>query len=584
MKSFQIVFGLLLSAGAITAQQYNISTVAGIGTAQGYLGDGGPATSAVLDFPFKVALDSKGNYYIVDFYTFVVRQVSGGTINTFAGTGVPGFQGDSGPAIQAQLSYIHGVAADPGGNVYMSDTTNGRVRFVNPSGDIYTFAGTGTPGYSGDGGKAINAQINSPAGIVSDAAGNIYFSDYGNATVRKVDTKGIITTFAGTGVWGYSGDGGPASKAALAHPVALAVDSASNLYIADPGNLNIREVTTDGNIHTIVSNVDAESLAVDSAGSLYYPNWYNSTVQKILSNGTQFTIAGNGTPGFSGDGGPATLAQLNQPYGVAVDPSGNVYVADFNNMAIRLLTPVASSISVVNAASGVGLAVSPGELVAIYGTGLGPAIPAVQQPVNGVYGTQLAGTTVNFNGINAPILYASSSQVTAIVPYAMANTSMATATVNYQLTAGVSAAVPVVPAAPGIFTANASGIGQIAAVNQDGTVNSVTNPAHQGTVISFYLTGEGSTNPPGTDGAITPLPPAPPITPIQQVQVFLSNQIVPTTYVAEAPGSVAGLMQINAMIPPNLIQAPVTAPVPVPVQVIVGSSFTQPGVMIAVVP
>ena len=204
---------------------------------------------------------------------------------------------------------------------------------------ISTFAGNGTPGYSGDGGKASNASLNSPAGLVADKAGNIYISDYGNATVRKVDTSGNITTVAGTGTWGYSGDGGPANKAALAHPVALAIDTAGNIYIADPGNLNIREITTDGNIHTVVSNLDAESIAVDAAGSIYYPNYLNSTIQKILSNGTQFTIAGNGTVGFSGDGGPATAAQLNSPYGVAVDSSGNVYVADFANMAIRQLTP-----------------------------------------------------------------------------------------------------------------------------------------------------------------------------------------------------------------------------------------------------
>ncbi len=585
MKSLRIVLGLLVAAGAVTAQQYTISTVAGVGTVQNYFGDGGPATTAQLDFPFKVAVDTKGDFVIADFYTFVVREVVGGTINTIAGNASYGFQGDNGPGNQAMISYVHGLAFDPGGNVYIADTSNYRVRFVNPQGNIYTFAGNGTSGYAGDGGKAINAELTSPAGIVADSAGNIYIADYGNSTVRKVDTKGNISTFAGTGTWGYSGDGGPANKALLAHPVSLGVDPAGDIYIADPGNTNIREVTTDGNIHTIVTNIDAESIAVDSAGSIYYPDYNNSTIRKILSSGTQFTIAGNGTAGFSGDGGPATSAQLNTPYGVAVDPSGNVYVADFANMAIRLLTPVPTTIGVVSAASGLGLAVAPGEMVAIYGTNLGPAAPASQQPdSNGVYESQLAGTTVSFNGLNAPILYTSATQIDAIVPYAMANATMANISVNYQGQSLVSTNVPIVPDYPGIFTLTGTGTGQAAALNQDYSVNSITNPAQQGSTVMIYLTGEGTTTPPGTDGALTPLPPAPARVPLQPVSVFLSGQQVNVPYAGEAPGVVAGLLQINAQIPPDLIQSPGTLPVAVPVQIIIGSSFAQAGVTIAVAP
>lgn len=586
MKSFRIVFGLLVAAGALTAQQYTISTVAGIGTVQGYYGDGAAATSAELDFPFKVAVDTKGDFLIADYYTFVVREVVSGTINTIAGNASYGYTGDNGPGTQAMISYVHGVAFDPGGNVYIGDTSNHVVRLVNPKGNIYTFAGNGTQGYSGDGGKAINAELVSPAGIVADQAGNIYIADYGNSTVRKVATNGMITTFAGTGTWGYSGDGGPANKAALAHPISLAVDNAGNIYIADPGNTNIREVTTDGNIHTLFSNLDAESIAVDSAGSIYYPNYINSTVQKILTNGTTFTIAGNGTPGFSGDGGPATSAQLNTPYGVAVDPSGNVYVADFGNMAIRLLTPVPSSVGVVNAANGQGLAIAPGEIIAIYGTNLGPAAPASQQlDANGIFEAQLAGTTVSFNGINGPVLYTSPTQIDAIVPYAMANATMANISVNYQGQGVASASVPIVADFPGIFTLNGSGSGQAAAINQDGSVNSVTNPAQQGSVVALYITGEGPTNPPGADGALTPLPPAAPRIPLPPVGVDLSGQAVPVVYAAEAPGSVAGLMQINVQIPANLIQTTsTTSPVAVPVIVILGNTFTNSNVTIAVAP
>jgi len=585
MKSITIVFGLLAGATALTAQQYTISTVAGIGTVQNYFGDGGPATSAQLDFPFKVAVDAKGDFVLADFYTFVVRQVVGGTINTIAGNAMYGYTGDGGPGAQAMISYVHGLAYDPGGNVYIADTSNHVVRIVNPTGNIYTFAGNGMAGYAGDGGKATAAELNSPAGVASDSAGNIYISDYQTHTVRKVDTKGNITTVAGTGTYGYSGDGGPAAKATLAGPVALAVDSASNIYIADPANLNVREVTADGNIHTVVSNMDVESIAVDSAGSIYFPNYQNSTIQKILTNGTQFTIAGTGTPGFSGDGGPATSAQLNQPWGIAVDKSGNVYVADFANMAIRLLTPVSSSITVANSASGLGMAIAPGEMVAIYGTNLGPSVPASQQPASdGSYGTQLAGTSVSFNGVKAPILYTSPTQIDAIVPYAMANTTLANVSVNYQGQGVGSTNMPVVSVNPGIFTANGTGIGQALALNQDYTVNSMSNPAKQGSVISLYVTGEGPTNPPGVDGKPTPLPPAPPYIPMQPMSVYLSGQFVQILWAAEEPGVVAGVMQMNVRIPTNLIQTAGTGPVAIPVIVVIGSSFTNSNVTIAVAP
>jgi len=604
MKSFKIIFGLLLAAGAATAQQYNISTIAGIGQVEGYFGDGGPATSGQLDYPLRVTVDSKGNYYIADFLTWVVREVSGGTINTIVGCENPcttptadSFAGDGGPAVQAQISDVHGLATDSNLNIYLADTGNGVVRKVSapgsitaPAGIISTFAGVApglgavTHGYSGDGGPATSAELSQPSGIAVDSNGNVYIADYGNSTVRKVDTTGKISTIAGTGVWGYSGDGGPANKAMLGAPTAIAIDAAGNIFISDLSNSNIRQITTDGNIHTLVSNISASAIAVDAADSIYFADPSSHTVRKILSDGTEYVIAGvPGSPGFSGDGGPGLIAQLNQPNGVALDASGNVYVADSQNQVIRLLTPVSSSISVVNAASGSGVSIAPGEIVAIYGNGgLGPSPLVVAQPEsNGYYGTQLAGTTVSFNGTNAPLIYVSPTQVAAIVPYSMPIGSAANVSVMYQgQTFSTNSAIPITGSLPGMFTADASGKGQAAAVNQDGSINGPSSPAPEGSVVSLYVTGEGQTSPAGVDGkpASAPYP-----SPVLPVTVTLNGQYVPVLYAGGAPGEVAGLMQVNVQIPANLVYPfPAGGPVNVYAAIQVGNVPSQANVTISV--
>lgn len=591
MKNFKIVAWLLsaflFGAGAATAQQYTISTIAGLPLVQGWAGDGAAATGAQLDFPLRVAVDSKGNYYIADYLTNVVREVTAadGNINTIAGSGTFGFQGDGDPAIQAFISDIHAIAIDSGLSVYLADTHNGRIRRVTPDGKIATVAGNGNFGYTGDGGPATSASFTLPSGLVVDSSGNFYVADYGSSTVRKVDSKGNISTFAGTGVWGYTGDGGPASKAQLAAPYSLAIDSAGNIYVADLGNTNIRKITTDGNIQTVASNVTVNSLAVDTAGSIYYPDPITHTVQKILPNGTHFAIAGTGQKGYSGDGGPALSAQLNQPYGIAIDASGKVYVADTGNEIIRQLTPSASSISVVNSASSVGGSIAPGEIVTIYGSGLGPAAPVSAKPdANGNFNTQpLAGTTVSFGGLNGVVLYTSATQVSAIVPYGVQvavnyNTDV---TVTYQSQSFTAAGLPVAGSVPGIFTANSAGFGEAAAVNQNGTINSPANPAKLGSIISVYVTGEGQTNPAGVDGkaAVQPFP-----QPVLPITATMAGQQVGVAYAGGAPGYVAGLMQMNLQIPANLISTTVAGQVAVPVVVWVGYNPSQSSVTISVTP
>jgi uncharacterized protein (TIGR03437 family) len=582
MKILKTVPGMLLAfliAPAIApAQQYVISTIAGSGI-QGYFGDTGQALGAGLDMPTRIAVDSKGNYYIVDYLSYIIREVdSTGVITTIAGNGTSGFLGDTLPALQGEISDVHGIAVDSTGNVYLADTNNSRIRKIDTSGNLSTIAGNGTFGYTGDGAAATSAELARPGAIAIDSTGNLYVPDYAASVVRKIDTSGKITTFAGTGTFGNSGDGGPANKATFAAPVAVAVDAAGNVYISDSTNGNIRKVTTDGNIRTVATSVDAQSLVVDSAGNIFYPDYLTNTIKKILTSGVQLAVAGNGTAGYSGDGLPANNAELNLPYGIAMDSSGKIYVADSQNQVIRLLTPISSSVGIVNAASNVGGGVSPGEIVVLYGTGIGPATLTTNTPVKGVYGTNVAGTTVSFDGNPAAILYASATQVAAIVPYEEALWVTAQFTISYQGNT-LSGSIPVFRAAPGVFTANGTGTGPAAAVNQNGTVNSPSNPARVGSIISLFATGEGYPTPPGTDGQIAPNP-AP--VPINTVTATINGQPAVVTYAGGSPGSVEGFLQVNVQIPQVPASALAGGPISVPVALQIFGVPSQTGVIISV--
>lgn len=578
MNRFHRVFALLFASGlAVSAQQFTISTVAGIGNVQGFNGDGAAATAAELDKPFRVAVDSSGNFYIADFYTYVIREVtaSNGNITTIAGDAVPGYAGDNGAATSASISDVHGIAVDSKGNVYIADTSNNRVREVNmTTGNISTFAGNGTRGYTGDGAAATDAELWFPAGLAFDSSGNLYIADYGSATVRKVDTTGKISTVAGTGTFGYSGDGGAATKAALGYPYTIAFDTAGNMYIGDTGNTDIRKIDASGNISTYISGITPENIAMDSTGNIYFVDGVSSYVYEILPGGTVIPIAGNGTPYYSGDGGPAYQAQVAQPQGIAATPSGNVYVADTQNEVIRLLTPVPFSVGgVTNAASSLSGPIAPGEIVAIYGAGLGPASLTSYTPdSNGYIPTTLAGVQVFFNYAQAPLIYVSATQIAAIVPYAMQNAGTAQVRVNYGGGTSVVFAAPVLNTAPGIFTANTTGSGQAAAVNQNGTLNSASSPARVGSYISLYATGEGPTTPNGVDGKPAPLTPPYPM-PQAPVTVTIGGQTAQVSYAGGAPGEVAGLLQVNALIPAG-IQTGNAVPVVITVGGVVSQTVT----------
>src|SRR5215204_444364 len=335
-----------------------IKTVAGDGGSQ--LGDGGPATKAAFCGTSDVKLDASGNMYIADGGIYcsgpgghTVRKVDpDGTITTVAGTGEPDFSGDGGPATKARLNVPFAVAVDREGNLYITDENNFRIRRVDKEGIITTFAGTGEDRHSGDGGPATSAKLRDPGGIAFDARGNLYVADY--TSVRKIDPSGTITTVAGTGELGFSGDGGPATEAKLtAYDVAL--DHKGNIYICDLENQRIRKVDRDGIIHTVAGSgkkgysgdgrpatkaalKDPWGIAVDREEDVYIADHHNRVVRKVDPKGKITTIAGTGEAGFNREEGPATKVMLHDPIGLFFDDgSGVLYIADTLNARIRAL-------------------------------------------------------------------------------------------------------------------------------------------------------------------------------------------------------------------------------------------------------
>jgi trimeric autotransporter adhesin len=416
-------YGVAMTAG-------DIYTVAGKGTA-GYSGDGGPATSAKLDLPLGVNVDGAGNLLVADTFNNRVRVVAGSTgtfygkamtagdIYTVAGNGSPGcspgmnpppfvcFGGDGGPATSAKLGAPSGVAVDALGNLLVADYHNARVRVVAEKtgtfygvamtpGDIYTVAGNGSYQYSGDGGPATSAELDSPGGVAVDGTGNVVVADKFNNRVRVLARKtgtfygvamtaGDIYTVAGDGNPGPLGNGGPATSAGLHGPSDVAVDGAGNLIVADSFNNRVRVVAektgtfygmamTAGDIYTVALVGEPIGVAVDSAGNLVAADAVDNQVGVVAGStgtfygiamtvGNVYTIAGNGTAGFSGDGGPATSGELDNPSGVAVDGSGNVVVTDTANNRLRVVAEKTGTFY--------GVAMTAGDIYSVAGNGTG---------------------------------------------------------------------------------------------------------------------------------------------------------------------------------------------------------------------
>lgn len=329
-----------------------ISTIAGSG-AFGFYGEGVSATTAALLTPAGVTIDKSGNIYIADTNNSRVRKVDAdGVITTFAGNESYGYSGDGGPATLAKLNTPYGVAADDDGNLYVVDSSYSRIRKIDTAGMISTAAGIGTYGYSGDDGPATAASFNNVFRVAADAVGNVFVADKDNHRIRKIDSSGVITTIAGTGVAGYSGDGGSALAAEIQGPFGIVSDISGNIYFSDTGNQRIRKIDSAGIISTIagtgtagysgdgdnalVANINSPNgIALDATGNLYFADTLNHRIRKIDVAGIITTVAGNGVYGFSGDNGAATSASLYYPKDVAIDPSGNILIADTYNDRIR---------------------------------------------------------------------------------------------------------------------------------------------------------------------------------------------------------------------------------------------------------
>lgn len=581
-------FSLLATTQVPTASaegppQFTIRTVAGNGI-NGFAGDGGAATDAELNNPFTLAIDGSGNLYIADQLNHRIRRVSSsGTISTIAGDGTASSAGNGAAATNAQLSTPTGIAVDRSGNVYATDAVGSAVRKFSVGGNISTFAGNGTAAYTGDGGAASSASLNRPKGLLVDSSGKVYISDAANHRIRMVSTAGVITTVAGNGTVGYGGDGAQAVDASLNYPQGLAMDAAGNLYVADRDNHRVRKIAPDGVISTVAgtgvrgysgdgmpatrSLLDYPTgVALDSLGNLYIADTFNSRIRVVTPDGSIWTVAGSGAFGEGGDGGPAGNATLLFPTGMATDANGSVYVADTQNGRIRLLTrmgnlssaPVISTNGVVEAtAFGGADAVSPGAWMEIYGENLAAVSREWSAAdFNGdIAPTSLEGTTVSIGGKAAFLAYVSPNQINAQVPYTV---STGLQQVSVTTAAGTSSqyTVRVNSVQPGLCAPSSLKLGErqyVVALASDGKTLVLPDPgvpaidsraARPGDTITFYGVGFGPVTPYVSDGKRA----GEGNRLARQFSVVFGETPATVLYAGLAPGSL-GLYQFNVVVP-----------------------------------
>jgi len=596
MKRLAIL--LLVSYGGLcslaSGQTEIITTVAGNGAAA-YSGDNGPATAAALNQPGGVFVDGSGNIFIADTNDNRIREVAAGSgiITTVAGNG--------GVAAYPPLSQPSSVFVDGSGNIFIADTGNSQIRKLSAGGTaVTTIAGGGSTGYYGDTGLATAAALNSPEGVFVDGSGNIFVADTSNNVIRKFTVGGNITTVAGNGTTGHSGDGGPATSAELYNPTGVFVDASGNLFIADSGNQRIREVSASGTITTIAGNgtegstgdggpaasaelYDPTGVVVDASGNVFIAAAFNNRIREVSASGIITTVAGNGNPGFFGDNGPATSASLSHPKGIAVDASGNLFVADTGNNRIREVSP--STVPPPSITSGGIVAVDstvttiqPGEWVSIYGTNL--AVSTMTWTGN--FPTSLGGTSVTIDGNPAYLSYVNPGQINLQAPN---DTSIGSVPVVVKTAIGTSAStVTLAPFAPSfllldtkhvtgiILRANGSGAYDGGAYDIIGpTGNSLgyaTVAAKAGDTVELYAVGLGPTTPPVQAGQAFPgsAPTNNPVT------LLINNVSVVPSF---AGFSSSLLYQINLTVPAGLGTGDV------PLVAKVSGAQTQSGVVIS---
>src|ERR1035441_2205153 len=554
----------------ISAAADNMVTIAGSGS-DGFSGDGGNALAAQMGAIWGLAVDAQGNVYFADTWNQRVRMVAaGGTISTIAGSGSSGDSGDGGPALSADLLWPAGLALDTAGNLYVS--TGSRVRKVSSDGTIAAFAGTSSPGYGGDGQAATRASLREPHGLAVDSAGNVYIADSGNFRIRKVDQTGKIATIAGTGQYGYSGDGGPATAARIGYVDAIALDLAGNLYFSDPYNHCVRRISPYGTIQTVAGGAFGSGgdggpptgaqlryprgVVVDRTGNLFVADSLNYRIRVVGAGGTMFTAAGTGASGFSGDGGPGPYAAPNMPYPLAAATAPDLYIADLRNFRIRCLqSPQAPpqpapnlGTPIVNSASYAGPD-APGALVSIFGENLARgAASATAVPLS----TSLAGATVFINGSPAPMLYASSSQINFQMP--LVGAGAGSMLVQRDGLSSNPVSIVVAPSVPGIFAwVENQGLIQ----NPDYTL---TAPL-RGRPTPIWATGPGVVPPSVPAGQAAPATPL--STTIGAPTATIGGLPARILFSGLAPGLV-GVWQINAIVPGN---APAGDDLPVQVSI-----------------
>ena len=554
-------FTSLMATGALLQAQSTITTIAGNGNA-GFSGDGGPAISASFNQPVYVVLDAGGNLIIADSMNHRVRKVSpSGVVTTVAGTGTAGFSGDGGAATQAALNQPLGLCLDETGNLYVADVANNRIRRVTPAGTISTVAGNGTRAAGGNGGAAVNSPLFIGIRCAVDRSGNLYIAEQGSHRIRVVSPNGVINTAAGLGSRGFSGDGGAAGSATLDNPTAVATDQDGNIYFSDQSNHRIRKVTTAGIITTIGGSGTAGfsgdegpataarlnfpgGLVVDTNGDVYFADDENFRIRRISASGTITTVAGNGTRGFSGDGGDAINASMNGQFGVALDPAGNLYFGDTLNHRVRRVTGV-SSAGPVPSFSLSGL--TPGTVTTIMGRNLSVNVSGTVTASQVPLPTQLSGVSVAVDGIAAPLVAVTNSggqeELQIQAPFEISGRETVQVIVNSGRATNNAITVPVLPSRPSIVTVD--GI-FASVVRADGTAVTPLNPASAGEKLTFLCRGLGTVDPPATTGSQSSSDPLSRTVALPEMSI--GGQTLAVEFSGLAPGFI-GLYRVEATVP-----------------------------------